>query len=81
MTVEEDDTMIPMKDVMAKPTGIVISWDHRASFGLRAKRAKSGSLTMRVAKFAMELIIPVTIPHASTDPLDLARWCTMGPIP
>ena len=37
--------MIPMKDVTAKPTGMVINWDHSASLGFLAKRAKSGSLT------------------------------------
>lgn len=43
MTVDDDETMIPMNDVTANPTGMVMSWDQRASFGLRAKRAKSGS--------------------------------------
>lgn len=43
MTFEDEDTIIPMKEVIANPMGIVRSWDHRASFGLRAKRAKSGS--------------------------------------
>ena len=43
MTVEEEDTMMPMNEVTAKPMGIVKSWDQRASFGLRANREKSGS--------------------------------------
>jgi len=43
MTVEEEDTIMPINEVMAKPIGIVSSWDQNASFGLRAKRAKSGS--------------------------------------
>lgn len=43
ITVDEDDTIMPMKEVMANPTGMVINWDQRASLGLRAKRAKSGS--------------------------------------
>lgn len=43
ITVDDDDTMIPMKEVMAKPTGMVMSWDQSASLGLRAKRLKSGS--------------------------------------
>ena len=43
MTVEEEETIIPIKDVIAKPTGMVMSCDQRASLGLRAKRAKSGS--------------------------------------
>jgi hypothetical protein len=68
MTLDEDDTMIPMKDVIAKPQGMVMSWDHKASFGLRAKREKSGSFTMRVAKLAIDDIIPVTIPQANLEP-------------
>ena len=44
MTVEDDETIIPMKDVMAKPQGMVISWDHNASLGFFANRVKSGSL-------------------------------------
>ena len=41
--VELEETMMPMKEVIAKPTGMVISWERKASDGLRAKRAKSGS--------------------------------------
>ena len=37
--------MIPMKDVTAKPRGMVKNCDHKASLGFLAKRAKSGSLT------------------------------------
>ena len=43
MMADEEDTMIPMKEVTAKPMGMVRSWDHNASRGFRAKRAKSGS--------------------------------------
>lgn len=43
---------MPMNDVTAKPTGIVRSWGKNASDGFRAKRAKSGSLTINVAKLA-----------------------------
>jgi hypothetical protein len=43
ITVDDEETMMPMNEVTANPTGIVMSWDQRASFGLRAKRAKSGS--------------------------------------
>ena len=43
MMVEEEETIMPMKEVTAKPMGMVKSWDQRASFGLRANRAKSGS--------------------------------------
>lgn len=58
MTAEEDETMMPMKDVTAKPTGMVIHCDHNASLGFLAKRAKSGSLTIKVAKLAIEDMIP-----------------------
>lgn len=44
MMVEEEDTMMPMKEVMAKPRGMVISWGRKASLGLFAKRVKSGSV-------------------------------------
>lgn len=53
MTVDEEETMMPMNEVTAKPMGIVSSWGKKASDGFRAKRAKSGSLTMRVAKLAV----------------------------
>lgn len=49
MTVEDEDTMIPMKEVTANPTGMAISWDQNASRGLRAKRAKSGSFCKQVS--------------------------------
>ncbi len=65
MTVDEEDTMIPMNEVNANPAGIVMICDQIASLGLRANRAKSGSLTMRVAKLAIALIMPETMPHAS----------------
>jgi hypothetical protein len=81
ITVEDDDTMIPMKEVMAKPMGIVKSCDQRASLGLRAKRAKSGSFTISVAKLAIADMMPVTIPHANLDPVATAGWCTIGPMP
>ena len=44
MTVDEDDTMIPMNYVIANPIGIVRSCDHSASRGFFANREKSGSL-------------------------------------
>ena len=34
ITVEEEDTMIPTKDVNANPAGMVMSCDQRASLGL-----------------------------------------------
>lgn len=46
MTVDEDETMIPIKEVTAKPIGMVKSWDQNASFGFFANLAKSGSLTI-----------------------------------
>jgi len=74
ITVELEETIMPMKEVTAKPIGIVKSCDQRASLGLRAKRAKSGSLTMRVAKLAMADMMPVTIPQASLDPVASAGY-------
>ena len=47
MTVEDDDTMIPIKDVIANPIGMVNNWDQRASLGFLANREKSGSLLKR----------------------------------
>lgn len=81
ITVDEEDTIMPMKEVIANPIGMVNSWDHSASFGLRAKRAKSGSFTMRVAKLAMADIIPVTTPQASLEPVAVFPCLTIGPIP
>ena len=49
--------------------------------GFFAKRAKSGSLTIKVAKLAMALMTPVTNSHASFDPEIVAGWWTIGPIP
>lgn len=46
MTVEDEDTMMPMMDVTPKPQGMVRSWERKASWGLRAKRAKSGTFWM-----------------------------------
>ncbi len=43
MMVEEDETMMPINEVIPKPTGMVMSCDHKASVGVRANRAKSGS--------------------------------------
>jgi hypothetical protein len=46
MTLEEEETIMPTKEVNAKPQGMVKSCDHSASLGLIAKREKSGSLTI-----------------------------------
>jgi hypothetical protein len=40
MTVEDDETIMPMKLVRAKPQGIVNNCDHRALFGVRANPKK-----------------------------------------
>ena len=56
MTEDDDETIIPMNDVMANPSGIVNNCDHRASLGFRANLEKSGSFTIRVAKFPIQLI-------------------------
>lgn len=81
MTAEEEETMIPMKEITANPTGMVINWDQKASRGFLANREKSGSLTTRVAKFAMEDIIPETIAQPNAPPDLVPFWCTIGPIP
>lgn len=47
MTADDEDTIMPMKDVTAKPRGMVKNCDHSASLGFLAKRAKSGSFTYR----------------------------------
>jgi hypothetical protein len=67
MTLEEDETMIPMKEVIAKPIGIVESWDQSASVGRRANLAKSQSLTIRVAKLLMEDMMPETTAQPNAD--------------
>ena len=72
MTADDDPTIIPMKEVRPKPIGIVISWGNNASEGLLAKRAKSGSLTIRVAKFETADMMPAMTPHASFDPPTVA---------
>ena len=81
MSTEEDDTIIPMKDVTAKLAGIVMSCDQIASLGFAAKREKSGSFMMRAAKLAMDDMMPRTTCHASSDPWIVLGWLTMGPGP
>ena len=66
--VEEDDTIMPMKDVTAKPRGMVINWDHSASLGFLAKRAKSQSFTISVAKLLTDDMMPLTIAQARALP-------------
>lgn len=57
-----------MKEVTAKPTGMVIHCDHSASLGFLANRAKSGSFTISVAKLAIEDMMPVTIAQPNLLP-------------
>jgi hypothetical protein len=45
------------------------------------KRFDTLTLTMRVAKLAMDDMMPLMIPHASSEPCALLVWCTIGPIP
>ena len=61
--------------------GMVISWGSRASLGLLAKRAKSGSLTIRVAKLLTADIMPAITPQADVEPWAVAGWWTIGPTP
>ena len=69
MILEELETMTPMKDVKAKPIGIVKSCDHNASRGFFAKRAKSGSLTIKVAKLAIQSMIAAITAQTLVLPL------------
>lgn len=68
MTDEEDETIIPINEVTAKPIGMVKNCDQRASLGFRAKREKSGSLTIRVAKLAIEDMMPDTMAQPKAPP-------------
>lgn len=68
MTLDDEETIMPIKEVRANPIGIVKSWDHSALLGLFAKREKSGSLTISVAKLAMEDMMPFTTAHANSLP-------------
>ena len=43
ITVEDEETITPMNDVIPKPIGIVRSWDQKASLGVLANLEKSGS--------------------------------------
>lgn len=78
---EEDETMMPMNDVTANPTGMVMNCDHSASLGFLANLAKSGSFTISVAKFAIDDMMPWTIAQPNAPPDFVAGWCTMGPMP
>lgn len=42
MTADEEETMMPMKEVTAKPTGMVMSWGSMALSGRLANLLKSG---------------------------------------
>ena len=81
ITVDELETIIPINDVRAKQIGIAKSWGKKASFGFLAKRAKSGALTISVAKLAIALMIPLTIPQASAEPWAVFFSLTIGPRP
>ena len=66
--VEAEETIIPIKEVIAKPKGMVISCDHKASLGFCANREKSLALTISVAKLEIDDIIPLTISQARSPP-------------
>lgn len=66
ITTDDEDTIIPMKQVTPKPMGIVRSWDHLTSLGFLAKRLKSSEFTISAAKFEIEAMIPLMIPQASS---------------
>ena len=69
MTFEELDTMTPMNEVNANPIGIVNNCDQSASRGFFANRAKSGSLTIKVAKFEIQFMTAATTAHPFSLPL------------
>jgi hypothetical protein len=46
-----------------------------------ANLAKSGLLTMRVAKFPIEAMMPLITPQTRSDPCRDAGLCTIGPMP
>ena len=37
--------------------------------------------TIRVAKLAIELIVPLIMPQAKSEPVAVPGWCTIGPTP
>lgn len=81
MMVEAEDTMIPMKEVREKARGMVMAWDQTADFLVLEKRVKSGSLTIRVAKLAIQFIKDLTNSQPNSEPWMVLGWCTIGPIP
>lgn len=81
ITLEEDVTMIPMKDVTAKPTGMVTSCDHTVSLGLRENLVKSGLFMINAAKLAMQLIMLLTQAQAKTLPWAVLGLWIIGPSP
>jgi hypothetical protein len=81
MMLEELETMTPMNDVRANPIGIVNNWDQSASRGFFANRAKSGSLTINVAKFETQSITAAITAHAFALPWTVDGWWTIGPTP
>lgn len=68
MTEADDETIIPMNEVTAKPKGMVSSCDHRASLGFRANLEKSGLFMIKAAKFPKQLINAFTTAQASVLP-------------
>jgi hypothetical protein len=43
---EAEDTRMPMREVMAKPAGMVMSWDQKASLGFPANLEKSAEKSL-----------------------------------
>lgn len=81
ITTEQDDTIMPINEVIPNPRGMVNSCDQKASFGFWAKREKSGTFTINALKFAIEDIIPLTIAQASSLPWMLFGLWITGPAP
>ena len=67
--LDELETITPMNEVSANPIGIVNNCGHIASRGFFANLAKSGSLTIKVAKFETQAIIAAITAHPFALPL------------
>ena len=70
ITVDDEDTMMPMKEVTAKPIGIVKNCDHKASVGFFANREKSGSFLI-IRKC---IHVSNSFPEGRFETLTQLRW-------
>lgn len=68
MTVDAEETKMPIKQVIEKVVGKAMNWDQIAAPGLLAKREKSGALTIKVAKLAREFMVELTKAQPNSEP-------------